>query len=216
MRLRSLAVGCFLAVVFVPMALAAERSVAQRPNIVYILADDLGYGDVRCFNARGKIATPQLDRLAAAGVRFTDAHSSSAVCTPTRYGILTGRYNWRSALKSGVLNGYSNRLIEPGRLTVPEFLRQHGYRTACIGKWHLGMDWARKEGDQSKKIDTGWEVDYSGSITNGPLTVGFDDYFGISASLDMPPYLFIRRDRALGIPTVDGNEREELTHLGAM
>ncbi len=95
MRLRSLAVGCFLAVVFVPMALAAERSVAQRPNIVYILADDLGYGDVRCFNAQGKIATPHLDRLAAAGVRFTDAHSSSAVCTPTRDGILTGRYNWR-------------------------------------------------------------------------------------------------------------------------
>src|SRR5580704_695994 len=167
MRLRSLAVGCFLAVVFVPMALAAERSVAKRPNIVYILADDLGYGDVRCFNAQGKITTPHLDRLASAGVRFTDAHSSSAVCTPTRYGILTGRYNWRSALKSGVLNGYSNRLIEPGRLTVPEFLRQHGYRTACVGKWHLGMDWARKEGDQSRKIDTGWDVDYSGPITNG-------------------------------------------------
>jgi arylsulfatase A len=203
MRKRSLAAGCILAVVSVPMALAAERSVAERPNIVYILADDLGYGDVRCFNAQGKIATPRLDRLAAAGVRFTDAHSSSAVCTPTRYGILTGRYNWRSALKSGVLNGYSSRLIEPGRLTVPEFLRQHGYRTACVGKWHLGMDWARKEGDQSRKIDTGWEVDYGGPITNGPLTVGFDDYFGISASLDMPPYLFIRRDRAVGVPTVE-------------
>jgi arylsulfatase A len=203
MHLGSLAVVCLLAFAFVPSAPGAERSLADRPNIVYILADDLGYGDVRCFNAEGKIATPHLERLAAAGVRFTDAHSGSAVCTPTRYGILTGRYSWRSALQSGVLNGYSNRLIEPGRLTVPEFLRQHGYRTACVGKWHLGMDWARKEGDQATKIDTGWEVDYGAPIKNGPLTVGFDDYFGISASLDMHPFVFIRRDRALSIPTVE-------------
>lgn len=208
MSLRSLAVGCVLAVVSGPIAPAAERSaaerpVAARPNIVYILADDLGYGDVRCFNAQGKIATPHLDRLAAAGARFTDAHTSSAVCTPTRYGILTGRYNWRSRLQSGVLNGYSNRLIEPGRLTVAEYLRQHGYRTAGVGKWHLGMNWARKDGDRSRKIETGWEIDYGRPIADGPLSVGFDDYFGISASLDMPPYLFIRRDRAEGIPTVE-------------
>ena len=115
----------------------------------------------------GKIATPHLDRLAADGMRFTDAHSSSAVCTPTRYGILTGRYNWRSSLKSGVLDGYSKRLIEPGRLTVPEFLRQNGYRTACVGKWHLGMDWPRKEGNDSGKIATGWEVDYARPIATG-------------------------------------------------
>jgi Sulfatase len=103
----------------------AEGPVGERPpSIVYILADDLGYGDLRCFNASGKIATPHLDRLAADGMRFTDAHSSSAVCTPTRYGILTGRYNWRSSLKSGVLGGYSKRLIETGRLMVPEYLRQ--------------------------------------------------------------------------------------------
>src|SRR5215468_9325322 len=117
-----------------------------RPNIVYILADDLGCGDVRCLNPSGKIATPNLDRLAAQGMTFTDAHSGSAVCTPTRYGILTGRYAWRSRLKSGVLFGYSRRLIEPGRLTVPALLKKHGYHTACFGKWHLGMDWPLKDG----------------------------------------------------------------------
>jgi arylsulfatase A len=182
---------------------SADATAPPRPpSIVYLLADDLGYGDVRCFNANGKIATPHLDRLAAAGMRFTDAHSSSAVCTPTRYGILTGRYNWRSSLKSGVLDGYSKRLIEPGRLTLPEFLRQHGYRTICVGKWHLGMDW-RLAGDRAAKISTGWEVDYAGPIANGPNSVGFDDYFGISASLDMPPFVFINRDRPQAIPTVE-------------
>src|SRR5437660_2610396 len=116
------------------------------PNIVYLLCDDLGYGDVKGLNPDGKIATPNMDRLAAAGMIFTDAHSSSSVCSPTRYGILTGRYNWRSRLKSGVLGGLSPPLIEPGRLTVPAFLKQHGYRTACIGKWHLGMDWVKLPG----------------------------------------------------------------------
>src|SRR6516165_5591834 len=112
------------------------------PNIVYVLCDDLGYGDVRCNNENCKIATPNIDRLAAAGMRFTDAHSGSSVCTPTRYGILTGRYSWRTRLQSGVLGGYSPRLIEPGRLTVAELLRRAGYRTTAVGKWHLGMDWA--------------------------------------------------------------------------
>src|SRR3954469_10208308 len=114
------------------------------PNIVYILADDLGYGDVKCLNPEGKIPTPNIDRLAAEGVTFTDAHSGSSVCTPTRYGLLTGRYCWRSRLQSSVLGGFSPHLIEPGRLTVAALLRRHGYTTACIGKWHLGMDWPRR------------------------------------------------------------------------
>jgi arylsulfatase A len=203
MRVNLPTVGFYLALALTRGVAADGPSPSRPPNIVYILADDLGYGDVHCCNAEGKIATPQLDRLAAGGMRFTDAHSSSAVCTPTRYGILTGRYNWRSSLKSGVLNGYSKRLIEPGRLTVPEFLRQNGYRTGCVGKWHLGMDWPRREGNSSDKVETGWEVDYGRPITNGPTAVGFDDYFGISASLDMPPYLFIDRDRPAGIPSVE-------------
>jgi arylsulfatase A-like enzyme len=176
---------------------------ANRPNIVYILADDLGYGDVKCLNPNGKIATPNLDRLAAQGMIFTDAHSGSAVCTPTRYGILTGRYSWRSRLQSGVLGGYSRRLIEPGRLTVPALLRQHNYATGCIGKWHLGMDWPLKEGGFADDYPDAWQVDYSRPIQNGPVTAGFDFFFGISASLDMPPYVFVEHDRSTALPTVE-------------
>ena len=187
---------------------AAESEKKSRPNIVYILCDDLGYGDVRCLNPNGKIPTPNVDRLAAQGMIFTDAHSSSSVCTPTRYGILTGRYNWRSRLKSGVLGGMSPPLIEPGRLTVPAFLKQHGYHTAAVGKWHLGMDWALKPNaepfnDSIEKGEDGWRVDFTKAIRNGPNRLGFDYYFGISASLDMVPYTFIENDRVIALPTVD-------------
>ncbi len=193
-----------LAVCLSGQILAADRAV--RPNIVVILADDLGYGDVQCLNPAGKISTPCLDRLAAAGMIFTDAHSSSAVCTPTRYGLLTGRYNWRSRLKSGVLGGMSPPLIEPGRLTVPAFLQQQGYHTACIGKWHLGMAWSLKPGevpfhDNIENGEHGWRVDFSQPIAGGPNDVGFDYFFGIAASLDMVPYTFIENDRVTEIPT---------------
>src|SRR5687767_556188 len=124
---------------------ALGQAAPAKPNIVYILCDDLGYGDVKCLNPNGKIATPNCDRLAAQGMMFTGAHSSSAVCTPTRYGLMTGRYNWRSRLKNGVIGGMSPPLIDKGRLTVPSFLKTHGYHTAGIGKWHLGFEWARKE-----------------------------------------------------------------------
>jgi arylsulfatase A len=161
---------------------------AAKPNIVYILCDDLGYGDVHCLGGdRSKIATPNIDRLAAAGMTFTEAHASSAVCTPSRYGILTGRYNWRTHLQSGVLEGFSSPLIDSGRLTVPTLLNQHGYATACIGKWHLGM------GISEKHLDS--------PIRDGPTTRGFDYYFGISASLDMPPFAFIENARFTESPT---------------
>src|SRR3954468_20741157 len=136
---------------------------AEKPNIVYILADDLGYGDVSSFNAESKIHTPNIDRLANQGMRFTDAHSASAVCTPTRAGILTGRYPWRTRLKSGVLYGWSPHLIEPGRLTVASMLKQQGYATACMGKWHLGMDWANGKATDGSKYD-GAGIDYSAAI----------------------------------------------------
>jgi arylsulfatase A-like enzyme len=173
------------------------------PNIVFILADDLGYGDIKCLNPAGKIPTPHLDRLAAIGMIFTDAHSSSSVCTPTRYGLLTGRYNWRSRLKNGVLGGFSLRLIETGRLTVPALLKQHGYETACLGKWHVGQDWPLKDGGFAKDYDDGWKVDYMKPILTGPTALGFDYFFGLSASLDMPPHVFIENDLATGIPTVE-------------
>ena len=117
------------------------------PNIVFIMADDMGYGDVGVYDAESKIPTPNMDRLAKEGVRFTDAHSPSAVCSPTRYGVLTGRYAWRTRLKRGVLSGFSQPLISPDRMTVGELLRKHGYRTACIGKWHLGVTWQSKDGE---------------------------------------------------------------------
>lgn len=195
-------------VMWLAVMMAADLAAADRPNIVYILCDDLGYGDVRCLNPEGKIATPQLDRLAAEGMIFTDMHSGSSVCTPTRYGILTGRYSWRSRLQQGVLGGLSPRLIEPGRLTVAALLRKHGYHTACIGKWHLGMDWVKRDGKEVTELgiesaEQVWNVDYGRPVTNGPNEVGFDFYFGISASLDMVPYTFIENDRVTDIPTQD-------------
>jgi arylsulfatase A-like enzyme len=134
---------------------------------------------------------------------FTDAHSGSSVCTPTRYGVLTGRYSWRSRLQNGVLGGFSPPLIVPGRLTVADFLRAQGYATACIGKWHLGWDWAVKAGGDAKIRGLGANVDYSAPIRHGPTTVGFDYYFGISASLDMAPFVFIENDHVTAIPSVE-------------
>ncbi|MEN8118662.1 MAG: arylsulfatase [Bacteroidota bacterium] len=173
----------------------------KKPNIVFILADDMGYGDVSCFNENSKIKTPFIDKLADGGVMFTDAHTSSSVCTPTRYGILTGRYNWRSTLKNGVLGGYSKALIPPGRTTIAGFLKQNGYKTAGFGKWHLGWDWALSEGET---IDDAWnasaEVDFSQPVKNGPTTRGFDYYFGFNGSLDMPPYVWVENDMPTMVP----------------
>jgi arylsulfatase A len=177
---------------FVTLAILSQAvaviAAAPRPNIIVILADDLGYGDVRCLgHARSKIATPAIDRFAAGGMIFTEAHSGSSVCTPTRYGILTGRYAWRTRLQRGVLHGYSSPLIAADRLTVPALLRQHGYETACLGKWHLGMGISRSPHDLQ--------------VQQGPTTRGFDHFFGVSASLDMPPFTFIRDDRITVAPT---------------
>ncbi len=199
------------------IAASASWAIAQRPNIVVILADDLGYADVGCYG--GKISTPHIDRLAAQGVRFTDAHSSSSVCTPTRYGLLTGRYNWRSKLQRGVLGGLSPRLIEPDRMTIASMLKEQGYHSACFGKWHLGMNWAIKPGKQVSEFDIEprdfvFNVDYAQAITAGPNSVGFDEFYGISASLDMVPYTFIENDRVVALPTQDRdfpmiNDREQ-------
>jgi arylsulfatase A-like enzyme len=184
------------------------RAADARPNIVFILCDDLGYGDLRCLNPQGKIPTPNFDRVANEGMIFTDAHSGSAVCSPTRYGLITGRYAWRSKLQSGVLGGLSPRLIESGRLTVASLLKTQGYHTACFGKWHLGMDWVLREGKQVNVLgveapEQVANVDYSQPIANGPNAVGFDEYFGISASLDMVPYTFIENDHVAALPTAE-------------
>lgn len=173
-----------------PGAVTASLTAAssRRPNLVYVLADDLGWGDLDCYNPDSAAPTPCANRFAEQGVRFTDMHSPSAVCTPTRYGILTGRYCWRSRLKQGVLQGYSPSLIEPGRLTVPAMLKQRGYYTAGVGKWHLGL------GDREK-------TDYTQPLRPGPVDLGFDYYFGIPASLDFDPYLYLENDRVVEQPT---------------
>ena len=166
---------------------------APKPNIVYILADDLGYGDIGCYNHASKILTPNIDRLAKEGVRFTDAHSPSAVCTPTRYALLTGRYAWRTRLQKNVIGPFALPLIAEKQLTVAELLRGQGYATACIGKWHLGWGWP-KPGDGGKR-------DFSMPIPDGPTTRGFDLYFGTDVP-NYPPYCFLENDRTVGIPSV--------------
>src|SRR5262245_10251301 len=160
----------------------------SKPNIILILADDLGYGDLSSYNSASKIPTPHLSQLASQGMRFTDAHSPSSVCTPTRYGLLTGRYAWRTKLKQGVLNGYSPYLVEPNRATLATLLLRQGYRTAGIGKWHLGL------GNSDP-------TDYGQPLRPGPNDAGFDDFFGIPASLDMPPYVFFQNDRVVEAPS---------------
>ncbi|MGA0870236.1 MAG: sulfatase-like hydrolase/transferase, partial [Planctomycetota bacterium] len=134
-----------LALGFLLAAIAPQEPV-RPPNIVVVLADDLGYGDVTVNNPESRIPTPNVERLAASGLRFTDAHSPDAVCTPTRYGILTGRYAWRTWLKRNVVGGYTPPLIETDRPTLPRTLQDAGYRTGCFGKWHLGLGWTRANG----------------------------------------------------------------------
>jgi arylsulfatase A-like enzyme len=176
-------VGGLVVLISTQLALADSKL-----NIILILADDLGYGDLGAYNPSSKIPTPHLNQLAAQGMRFTDAHSPSSVCTPTRYGLLTGRYAWRTKLKQGVLDGYSPFLIEKDRVTIASLLRRQGYRTAGVGKWHLGL------GDAEK-------TDYSQPLRPGPNAAGFDEFFGIPASLDMPPYLFFENERVVEAPS---------------
>jgi arylsulfatase A len=185
-----------------PFRPAYGNETVQRPNIVLILADDLGIGDPTCYNRESKISTPHIDRIAHEGMRFSDVHSASAVCTPTRYAILTGRYAWRTRMKSGVLQGYSRALIDQSRPTLPSILKQAGYATAGFGKWHLGFQEfnpGQAEREQS--------VDYARPLRPGPVTLGFDEFFGIPASLDMPPYLFVDNDHPVEMPTakIGGN-----------
>jgi len=194
---------------------------SAKPNIIYFFVDDMGYGDASCLNPDGKIRTPNIDRLARDGMTFTDAHSSSAVCSPSRYSVLTGRYNWRSPLQKGIVGPYGAPLIAEDRLTVPGFLKQHGYHTGCIGKWHLGQGWDF-EADQytfHPKVNHGktcndpdadleatpeqqarWRDAFSKPTTGGPTQRGFDYYFGVDVP-NWPPYCFIENDYTVGIPS---------------
>ena len=176
------------------LATAADRP----PNILLIYADDMGYGDLGANNPGSKIPTPNLDRLAAEGLRFTDGHSSSGICTPSRYAMLTGRHHWRDF--HDIANSFDPPVFKPGQLTLPAMLRQKGYTTACIGKWHLGMDWdaIRKPGTPGKSIQH-TDFDWTKRFPGGPLDFGFDYYFGDNV-INFPPYAWIENDRLVQAP----------------
>ena len=175
-----------------PLSLLLSADADDRPNIIFVMADDMGYGDVQALNTSSKIPTPNLNRLAAEGMTFRDAHSPSAVCTPTRYGVVTGRYCWRTRLTRGVLNGYGEPLIADERVTVAEFLRDAGYTTGIVGKWHLGLGFAKN----------GKEFDFSKPVSDGPHTHGFDWSHIIPASLDFPPYVYIEDGEITEFPDI--------------
>ena len=173
---------------------------SESPNVVLILADDLGMGDLGAYNPDSRIPTPSMDRLAKQGIRLTDAHSPSAVCSPTRYGLLTGRYAWRTRMKSGVLWTDDPALIDSGRVTMASMLRDRGYATGGFGKWHLGLG-------------RGERTDYADLSSGGPAEAGFDEYYGIPSSLDIPPYVWIREDR-IDVPLSDSVEASSMRRSG--
>lgn len=195
------------------LALSRGSAAVKHPNIVIILGDDVGQGDLSCYNPNSKIPTPRMDRVAAGGVRFTDAHSPSALCSPTRYGLLTGRYAWRTRLQDYVLLSYDPPLIEPSRMTIASLLKQAGYATAWIGKWHVGLEWSTKDGSPAEEtIDREApgrtderrqeKIDFTKPIRGGPTALGFDYFFGTSACCTSdPPYCFIENDRTVTVPT---------------
>lgn len=182
---------------------SADRPNADRPNIVILYADDMGFGDLGVQNADSKIPTPHLDRIAKEGTRFTDAHSSSGICTPSRYALLHGRYHWRKF--HSIVNSFGQPVMDPQRTTLPELLRNCGYRTACIGKWHLGWDWkAIQKASATDVPRQGFgpdAFDWSQSIPGGPLAHGFDYYFGDDVP-NFPPYAWFENDRVITTPTV--------------
>lgn len=167
-----------------------------RPNIILVLADDLGYGDISGLNKQSKISTPNIDNMCRQGIVFTDAHAASALSTPSRYALMTGRYPWRTTLKQGVLDGYSKPMIPADRKTIASMISDKGYHTACIGKWHLGWEWTPASEKNTEKTN----VDFSKPLSGGPTERGFDYFFGIPSSLDMAPYVFVENDKVVTIP----------------
>ncbi len=203
---RTLFFAICVAAIYSPCG-GAELTGAELPNIIIVYADDMGHGDLAALNPDSKVPTPNLDRLAKQGLLLRDAHSSSGICTPSRYALLTGRYHWRKM--HSIVGSWGNSVFAAERLTLPEMLKTRGYRTACIGKWHLGFDWSSVRKPDAKPVLIGkkqktWRAnafDWSQPIPNGPLDHGFDYYFGDDVP-NFPPYAWIENDRVIEPPTV--------------
>lgn len=180
--------------------LVAQKKTSEKPNVIIIFADDMGYGDVSSNNPRARTKTPNIDKLGRSGIRFTDAHSGGAVCTPSRYGLLTGRYFFRVPKQQGYW-GYLPPLIESGRETIGSLMQKAGYTTACIGKWHLGLNWELKDSSKphipDQKEPGYTNTDFSRNISGGPNALGFNYSFILPASLDMPPYVFVKNNQVV-------------------
>lgn len=183
--MRSFLDALFAAAVLLHVSLIQAQAAdqQQRPNIVLIMVDDMGYGDLHSYNPDSKIPTPHIDELATEGMRFTDAHSAASVCVPTRYGLMTGRYPFRHQLRER-----AEAVIEPDRYTLPQMLSDAGYETAMVGKWHLGF-----------RDGAGYQV--AQELHGGPVDVGFDSWFGMHASLDIEPFYYIRDKHPVLLPT---------------
>jgi len=212
MRVTAFAVQLFACL----LLLGALGCQNRLPNVVFILADDMGYGDASCYNADSKIQTPNIDELARQGIRFMDAHTPSSVCTPSRYGLLTGRYCWRTRVKKGVILGYDEApLIESGRETLGSLMQKAGYSTACIGKWHVGLHWQTKNGYAIQDDKNQWlnysgvfreneeNIDFSKPVCGGPNDLGFDySFITLGCSTSDNPYCFIENNYTVGVPSV--------------
>lgn len=203
-------ITCFLLIVSVfTLKVHAQNASKKAPNIVLIVADDLGYGDLSCYGAE-KIKTPAIDAIANEGIKFSSVYAASSMCSPSRYSILTGRYSWRSRLKYGVLKYFDTPLIDEERSTIGEMLQDNGYYTACVGKWHLGMDWTvndKAPKNPKKNVFNSWNkdsykyIDFSVPVKNGPVDRGFDYFYGIAGSNNMQPYVYIENERVTLAPT---------------
>lgn len=198
----------FVAVIYLFNACTTkEQSETKQPNIVIIYADDMGYGDLNCQNPDSKIPTPNLDKMAIEGMRFTDAHSSSGICSPSRFALLTGQYHWRRT--HGIVGSFGPAMFKDGDITLPQVLKESGYTTACIGKWHLGWNWnfinkkptgERTYWNRTRACYLNEDIDWTKPLTGGPLDRGFDHYFG-DGTINFPPYAWVEDDRFVEIPT---------------
>jgi arylsulfatase A-like enzyme len=190
-------IGSSIAINICPKHLLAATKAESHPNIVFILADDMGIDSVSKLNDKCGIPTPCIDKMITEGMTFTNAHSGSAVCSPTRYGVLTGRYSWRTRLKKGIVGTWKSPLIDEDRLTVGKMLQQRGYHTACVGKWHLGWNWLDKNGQSTENPE---DIDFTRPVKDGPTGQGFNYYFGVDTP-SRPPYAWIENDRLQALPT---------------